>query len=401
MQRRFSAGVLVATALLALTLGTFAGGIAGGITAYVVKSGESPSPTATGQVAEPIKAQASTTATATATAGATGAATTGPAADSGSIADVVQRVGPAVVTVINKQALPGGLFGGGGETEPAGTGTGFIIDDQGHVVTNNHVVEGSQELQVIFADGKEASAKLLGADQFADLAVIKIAGPVPGTLTFGDSDRLRPGDRVIAIGSALGDFTNTVTDGIVSALNRSLQTPEGYNMEGMIQHDAPINPGNSGGPLLNLRGEVVGVNTAVVRQAEPGVTAEGLGFAIPSKTVSAIVQQLITKGKVERPYIGIEYEPVTPGSARASDLPVDHGVLVQKVQPGSPAEAAGIEPNDVITKLNGQTIDSDHPLVNQLFTLKSGDQVEVELYRARTKQTLTLKVTLGSRPDNT
>jgi S1-C subfamily serine protease len=406
MQHRFGLGFIATVTATALVLGTIAGALSGGLTAYFVSNSSSATPRS---VATDISANASVAPTVTIEPTPTTEVTATPVPvtptalatstnDASSVADVVARVGKAVVTVVNEQA--GGFFGSS-QLQPAGTGTGFIIDDQGHVITNNHVVEGSQEIKVIFADGTEQKAQLLGADSFADLAVVKFDGPIPATVPFGDSDTLRPGDRVIAIGSALGDFTNTVTEGIISALNRSLQTSNGYNMENMLQHDAPINPGNSGGPLLSLTGEVVGVNTAVVRQAEPGVTAEGLGFAIPSNTVKDITAQMITTGKVVRPYLGISYDTLTPRAAAANNLPVDHGVVVTGIQQGSPAAQVGLQQNDVITRINDQDIDSDNPLMNVLFHYQVGDSVQLEVYRMSTTKTLTFTVTLVPIPDNT
>uniref|UniRef100_A0A831X8I0 PDZ domain-containing protein n=1 Tax=Thermorudis peleae TaxID=1382356 RepID=A0A831X8I0_9BACT len=399
MKRGYSLWVVVLVALLALSFGTVAGGVAGTVAALLVVPRSSP-------VSMPQPTEVVGVATSTASPSPTVVALPSPtatlappaaSADVGvSVADIVERVSPAVVTVVNRQALGlGGLFGD--ENEPAGTGTGFIIDEQGHVITNNHVVEGAQEIEVLFSDGSKASAQLVGADRFSDLAVIKVDPPVPGTLPLGDSDALRPGDRVIAIGSTLGDFTNTVTEGVVSGLGRQLETPDGFNLENLIQHDASINPGNSGGPLLNLRGEVVGVNTAVVRQAG-FLPIEGLGFAIPSNTVRLIAEQLIQNGRVIRPYLGITYEPITPRQALAGDLPVDHGVLVTAVEPGSPADQAGVRNGDIITSLNGQAINGDHPLVNELFRYRPGDTVTVEVFRPSTGETLTLQVQLGERP---
>jgi 2-alkenal reductase len=401
MRRGYSLGVVVLVALLALSFGTVAGGIAGAVVAFLV------APRATSiSTPEPVDARPATVSTATISPTSTVVVLPAPTAalappatgldEGGSVADIVERVSPAVVTVVNRQALGlGGLFGD--ESEPAGTGTGFIIDEQGHIITNNHVVEGAQGIEVLFSDGSKAPAQLVGADRFSDLAVIKVDWPVPATLALGDSDALRPGDRVIAIGSTLGDFTNTVTEGVVSGLGRQLETPDGFNLENLIQHDASINPGNSGGPLLNLRGEVVGVNTAVVRQAG-FLPIEGLGFAIPSNTVRLIAEQLIQNGRVIRPYLGITYEPITPRQALAGDLPVDHGVLVTAVEPGSPADRAGVRNGDIITSLNGQAIDGDHPLVNELFRYRPGDTVTVEVFRPSTGETLTLQVQLGERP---
>lgn len=396
MQRKVSLGTLLVTVAVALLLGSMAGAASGGLTAYWLTADADSTPAA---ISSPTRTGSSRTPAATETPGSVEIAQPEAVTGTESIADTVERVSDAVVTVINKQAQMG--LRGSDDTEPAGTGTGFIIDTEGRIVTNDHVVEGSQELEVIFADGTKADATLLGTDRFADLAVIQVEGPVPATVPLGDSDALRPGEQVIAIGSALGDFTNTVTTGIVSGLGRSLQTPEGYNMENMIQHDAPINPGNSGGPLLNLRGEVIGVNTAVVRHARLGVSAEGLGFAIPSNTVKVIAEELIRSGRVVRPYLGIFYEPLTPRAAQANDLPVDHGVAVQSVEPNSPAGLAGVQEGDIITKINGQEIDIDNPLVNLLFHYKAGETVELEIYRPSTGSTLTLAVTLGERPDNT
>lgn len=315
-----------------------------------------------------------------------------------SVADIVEKVNPAVVTVINQQRFSG-FFNEGSDLQPAGTGTGFIISEDGYIVTNNHVVEGSQALQVVFENGDIVDADLVGTDPFTDLAVVKVDVPVPATVPLGDSTALRPGDPVIAIGSALGEYTNTVTMGIVSGLNRSLRGDHGAMMENLIQHDAPINPGNSGGPLINLRGEVVGVNTAVVRNSGSGINAEGLGFAIPSETVKQIAALLIDDGVVVRPYLGIVYQVVTPRLASAEELPIDYGVLVTDV-PSGPARDAGVRPGDIITSLNGERIDQDNPLVNLLFTYRPGDTIEIEVYRQSTDETLTLKVTLGTRPND-
>jgi len=328
--------------------------------------------------------------------------TTGASASSDgpmSVADIVAKVNPAVVTVINEQRFQGFSNQGnqGDDLQPAGTGTGFIISTDGYVVTNNHVVEGSEALKVVFEDGTEIDAQLVGTDPYTDLAVVKVAGDMPATVPFGDSSALRPGDPVIAIGSALGAYTNTVTEGIVSALDRQLTTESG-STENMIQHDAAINPGNSGGPLLNVNGEVIGVNTAVVRTTNNGIPAEGLGFAIPSETVQKIVKALIDDGKVERPYLGITYGMITPQIAATEQLPRDNGALVSDVVSGGPADDAGIQANDIITKINGDTVDQDHPLVDLLFQYKPGDDVQVEIFRPATNDTTTVTVTLGTRP---
>jgi len=323
-----------------------------------------------------------------------------------SFADLVEAVNPAVVTVINNQTysgfgnsqtLPG--QGSDGQEVPVGTGTGFIINDDGYLVTNNHVVEGSESLTVIDYQGNQIDAELVGADSFTDLAVVKIdPADVPGTVELGKSSDMRPGDPVIAIGSALGDYTNTVTEGIISALGRQLSSETGTPLANMIQHDAPINPGNSGGPLFNAAGDVIGVNTLVVRQAGNGVSAEGLGFAIPSETVETIVGQLIEDGEIQRPYLGITFQQINPRAAATLGVDVDNGAYVQDVVPGGPADDAGIQAEDIITKIGDDDIDLEHTLMDLLFKYEPGDDVELTVHRPSTGEDLTVTVTLGTRP---
>jgi 2-alkenal reductase len=318
-----------------------------------------------------------------------------------SVPDLVDAVDQSVVTVINEQKFNGfGSSSTQGQLQPAGSGTGFIISKDGYVVTNNHVVEGSDSLKVIYQDGTEVDAKLVGTDSTSDIAVIQISGDVPAPVALGDSSQLRVGESVIAIGSPLGEYTNTVTEGIVSALGRSLSTDSGSGLENMIQHDAAINPGNSGGPLLNMKGQVVGVNTAVVRQAEPGVSAEGLGFAIPSNTVKDIATQLIENGKVVRPYLGIEYQLLNPQLSTSQNLSIDHGAYVVSVVSGGPADTAGLQQGDVITKMDDQEINDTTSLQDLLFAHKPGDTVTLEVVRGQSKDTTTLQVRLGTRPSD-
>ncbi|MGC8873990.1 MAG: S1C family serine protease, partial [Chloroflexia bacterium] len=254
------------------------------------------------------------------------------------------------------------------------------------------------ELSVILADGKTLSAQLVGHDYpFTDLAVLKIEGSGYPYATLGNSDLLQPGEQVVAIGSALGDFRNTVTVGVVSGLGRSLQISQDQVLEGMIQTDAAINHGNSGGPLVNLRGEVIGINTAIVRGSGlSGDVAEGLGFAIPSNTVAYVVQQILQKGKVARPYLGIRSVSISRNMALYYDLPVDHGVYVTEVVRGGPADKAGIRKDDILVRIGEYEIDETHPLINVLSHFESGQEVEVELNRNR--QSLRVKVVLGERP---
>jgi 2-alkenal reductase len=320
----------------------------------------------------------------------------GPLAEDEAIVQVVERVGPAVVTVINTLD-PSQTQGYGGQA----SGTGVIISDQGYIVTNNHVVEGQQSLEVIFANGNKSDAQLVGTDTIADLAVLKVTGTLPAVATLGNSDDLKPGETVIAIGSALGDFRNTVTVGVISGLNRTLQTNQNVNMENMIQTDAAINHGNSGGPLINLRGEVVGINTAVLRSSGMGDVAEGLGFSIPANTVKDVTGQLIATGKVPRPYLGIVSQPLSRSLSAYYNLRdengalLDHGVVIQEVVAGSPAEAVGLRAGDVIGAINDQVIDQDNALSNVLIRFKPGDSVDLTIYRDGQK--LSIKITLGER----
>jgi 2-alkenal reductase len=296
----------------------------------------------------------------------------------------VSQVSPAVVTVVN-------TLGPGQQA----SGSGVIISDQGYIVTNNHVVDGSQSLQVIFQDGSTAPADLIGTDAFVDVAVIRVNGPVPAHAGFGNSDALNPGETVIAIGSPLGDFRNTVTVGVVSATGRSLEASANYQMENLIQTDAAINHGNSGGPLVNLAGQVVGINTLVVRgnQADQ---AEGLGFAIAGNIAQAVSQQLIEHGFVARPYMGISWDSITPPVAQAYGLPADWGVYITEVAADSPAAAAGIRQGDIITALGRVALDESHPFVNLLWSHAVGETVPVTLSRGN--DTLTVNVTLAERP---
>jgi 2-alkenal reductase len=313
-------------------------------------------------------------------------------------AALVEQLRPAVVTVVNLQEVTG--FGPGGDTQQAGSGTGFIIDNDGNIVTNQHVVAGGDEFQVILADGTAEPATLVGADPFTDLAVVRMEGEVPATVPLGDSDALMPGQPVLAIGSPLGAFTNTVTDGIVSALNRDFPDTGGQGTaiySNLIQHNADINPGNSGGPLFNLAGEVIGVNTLGLSVVPgQGTPAQGLFFAIPSNLVQGIVNQLIENGQVTYPYIGISFQTVTPDLAAQYDLPVQSGVYVISVEPGSPADEAGIQAGDFITSLGGQAIDAENSFQELLlFSHAPGETIDVGIVRDEKEQTV--QVTLGDR----
>ncbi|MFQ5798411.1 MAG: S1C family serine protease [Candidatus Binatia bacterium] len=313
------------------------------------------------------------------------------------VTNAVAKVGPAVVTVINHLSTGGfNPFFGQLDSDPRASGSGVFISSEGYVTTNNHVVRGSKSLEVILRDGRTISAELIGTDAFADLAVLKVADPPPAAAEFGNSDMLKPGETVIAIGSPLGEFQNTVTVGVVSATGRSLLTGEAYQMEDLVQTDAAINRGNSGGPLVNLAGQVIGINTLIVRGAGiSGDMAEGLGFAIGSNTVKAISDQLIAQGYVTRPFLGIQWQLVTPDVARRYRLPVRWGIYITHLMRDEPAEEAGLREGDIITKLGSDEIDENRPFINLLLRHKPGERLEISY--VRDGQTRTTTVTLGTR----
>ncbi len=294
----------------------------------------------------------------------------------------VKRVAPAVVTVINRNAAD------------TGSGSGVVISNEGHILTNHHVVEGSDRLSVIFSDSTRQEATLIGSDPLSDIAVIKIDGPVPAVALVGDSEQLEPGETVIAIGSPLGNFRNTVTVGVVSALSRSVGS-----FEGLIQTDASINRGNSGGPLINLRGEVIGINTLVVRGNGPllgGDQAEGLGFAVPATIFKIVSAQLIDTGEMKYPYMGIRYSMIDGEIAAEQNLPVETGAYVASVEPGTPASQAGLQADDIVIEVNGVSLAMDNSLRYVLTQYRPGDTVELTIQRG--DQRLKVDLTLGTRP---
>lgn len=313
--------------------------------------------------------------------------------------EVVERVGPAVVTVINQQTVQDGMFGVPQQDVQVGAGTGFIIDLEGHIVTNWHVVTGGESFLVILADGTEVEAELVGEDPRNDLAVVQIdPAAVPGVARFGDSGALQPGQTVLAIGSPLGEFGNTVTRGIVSALERDQFGQGGIcrTYSDLIQHDAAINPGNSGGPLFNLQGEVIGVNTLGIPVVNGGVPIQGLFFAVPSNTVIEVAQQMIAQGYLPSPYIGITFRALNPQLSAINDLPVDYGLLVGEVVPNGPANDAGLQPNDIIVALNGTDLGPEQSLGTLLLDYQPDDTVELTVLRQGQEQSVSL--TLGEVP---
>lgn len=307
---------------------------------------------------------------------------------------VAQANRGSVVTVVN---LSEGAAGQGG-VETTALGSGIVLDRDGHIVTNEHVVRDAVSLHVILPTGEEAVGTRVGVDELTDLAVVKVDGSGLTPAKFGDSSSLQPGQRVIAIGSALGGFRDTVTVGVVSGLGRQV-IPEGkqYALENLIQTDAAINHGNSGGPLLDVWGEVVGVNTILIRrERDSEEIVQGISFAIPSNTVQQIVPQLIAHGRVPRPYLGVEANLVTPQIKANYALSVDHGARVVEVAADSPAQAAGLRRGDVILSVDDEEINEDNPLINVLMRHRIGDTVG--LLVSRVGEELTLSVTLEESP---
>jgi 2-alkenal reductase len=308
----------------------------------------------------------------------------------GEIVGAVQDLLPSVVTVINYAA----------NGQPQSSGSGFVVDGgKGYIVTNNHVVEdlrttasAGASFDVVFSNDMKTPAKLIGRDPFTDLAVLQVTAPGLKAATLANSDNVPVGALIVAIGSPLGEFQNTVTHGIVSAKNRRVAETAQVVLEDLIQTDAPINPGNSGGPLLwAATHQVVGVNTLGVTQAT------GINFAVSSNTVKQIADEIIANGKVVRGHLGIQYAPLTPRQAAQLGLPTGTiGIVVNQVVPGSPAERAGVQPNDIITKVNDQAIDAKHPLSSLLVKNRPGDKVKLTLIRGGKE--MTADVTLGQPP---
>ncbi len=302
------------------------------------------------------------------------------------ITRAVEEIEPAVVTV--EGVVPGTQTFFGRTADAMVSGSGFIISKDGYIVTNNHVVEDTSELSVVLSDGTELPAEIVSRDSYADLAVLKVEGTMPAVAPLGSSEDLKPGETVIAIGSPLGTFRNSVTVGVISATGRTLDTGEGYYMENLIQTDAAINSGNSGGPLVNLAGEVIGVNAVVVRgSSSSSASAEGLGFAIPSDTVKLISDQIIEKGYFARPYMGIGVQNITSSIAKRYNFPVDWGSYITEVISGSPAAEAGLRAGDIITHLGEVEITEDITYLNALLMYQPGQTIEVEFHRGTQKMT--------------
>jgi 2-alkenal reductase len=380
--------IMVVVLLLTLAGGTILGALAGaGASVYLIQKRLSQPITvvSTNDTAEPQPT--ATTAAAIPTAIPAESAPEAAKAVGEDIPAMIERVRDAVVTVEN-YANQDEMF------MPSSTGSGAIISPDGYIVTNNHVIEGADTLRVLFADGTIHDATLIGADPLNDIAVIQVTDPIPTVMVLGDSDALRQGEPVIAIGSPLGSYRNTVTVGVVSALNRNVGSDA---PEGLIQTDAAINNGNSGGPLLNARGEIIGINTLVVRGSSSSLdTAQGLGFAVPSSIVRKIAEQLVAYGEVRYPFLGISYGMVTPEIVEAEKLTVKQGAFVSGVTDGGPAQAAGILPGDVILTLNGVRLGETDSLRGVLLRYNPGDTVTLTVLRGTEEKQFS--ITLAVRP---
>ena len=300
------------------------------------------------------------------------------------VTSAVERVAPAVVKIDVRHRLVGGP--GAGRRPPmevGGSGSGFVFTPDGLILTNSHVVHGASTIDVTLADARRVRADLVGEDPDTDLAVVRIAAPDLVAAPLGDSAALRPGQLVIAIGNPLG-FQATVTAGVVSALGRSLRARSGRLMDNIIQTDAALNPGNSGGPLVTSRGEVVGVNSAVI------MPAQGIAFAVAVNTAKFVAGRLIRDGRIRRGYLGVAGQTVAlhPRLVRAYTLPAQSGVLIVSVEPNSPAQATGLRERDIIVALDGQSVAGVDDLQRLLAERPIGTQLPLVILRGTERHEL-------------
>jgi S1-C subfamily serine protease len=303
-------------------------------------------------------------------------------------------------------------FGFGEQRRQQALGSGFVIDTAGHIVTNYHVVQGAQEIEVSFSNKDSVEARLLGTDPSTDLAVLRVDVDARALrpLQLGDSNAVRVGDSVVAIGNPLG-LERSVTAGIVSALHRPLTAPNNFTIDDVIQTDAAINSGNSGGPLISANGKVIGVNTAIATGDTGARGNIGIGFAVPMNTVRTVVSQLIEEGRVEHPFIGVQAQEVDEEIARLFNLPADRGLLVARVYEGSGAEKAGLRAGtrevvyagesyrlggDFIVAIDGKPASEGQDLREAIMGKKPGDKITIEAYRGDEKRSF--EVTLGRQP---
>ncbi len=312
------------------------------------------------------------------------------------VADTVERVRPAVVSIVAEVAARD-IFGV--PRSAFGSGSGVIFDPQGLVLTNNHVVQGATRVTVTMDDGRQVQAEVVGADRLSDLAVLRIPGNNHPFVPLGADVKLRVGDWVIAIGNALAlPGGPTVTVGVVSALGRSLQVSSDATLYDLIQTDTVINPGNSGGPLVNLRGELIGINTAVLRGTTgSGAAIEGIGFAINMETAAQVSEQLVRLGRVRWAYMAVLLSDLVPEVAAQVGLPIREGVVVQDVLADGPAGKAGIRPGDIVLSLDGRKVSTVQELTRRLRQeFQVGQEIQAEVFREGSRKNI--KVVLGERP---
>ena len=313
------------------------------------------------------------------------------------VADTVERVRPAVVSIV-AEVITRDRFGV--DRSGFGSGTGVIVSSDGLVITNNHVIEEAVNITVTMDDGSQVQAEIIGADRLADLAVLRIPGTYKTFLPLNEAIRLRVGEWVIAIGNALAlPGGPTVTVGVVSALGRTIGGERGVPLYDLIQTDTSINPGNSGGPLISIDGELVGINTAVLRggggQGRPSI--EGIGFAINMETTIQVSEQLIKDGRVRWAWMGVFLADLVPEMAAEFGLPIREGVIIQDTLKGGPSDQAGIKPGDIILSMNGRKVATVIDLTRLLRKeFQAGEEIEVELFRDRSRETI--KLVLGERP---
>ena len=341
--------------------------------------------------------------------------------DTNTVNEIYSHDGPGVAFIESTEApeesaAPLSPFGEG-ESRGGGiaTGSGFLIDNEGHILTNNHVVEGATKVEVRLGSSQtEHEAEVVGADPATDVALLKVDVPASQQhpLSLGNSAKVQVGDPVVAIGNPFG-LDRTVTAGIVSALQRQIQAPNGFSISHVIQTDAAINPGNSGGPLIDSEGRVIGINSQI--QTGGGTEGNvGIGFAVPINTAREVAEQIEKNGKVEHAYIGITGGSVTPALAKALKLPVEKGVLVNEVVKGSPADKAGVEGGDteatiegvkvnlggdIITEVNGKPIGSMEEVIDAVNSAQPGEKMELTVLRGDNEEK-TVTVTLGVRPNS-
>jgi serine protease Do len=394
-QPRFTQSTLTVAVILSLILGTIGGAVGGAFTSGKFDSWVNRALHRT-SVAAPSSGSSSTIAV----------------EEESATVDVVKKVQKSVVSIIITKDLskvynqsgtgsPFDFFFGTGLQQPQqgtqeiGGGSGFILSADGYLMTNKHVVDDTQaDYTVLTNDGKSYPAKVIATDPVNDLAVLKIDAKNLPAIEFGNSDALQIGQTVIAIGNALGEYRNTVTKGVVSGLARRITAGDGQSsetLENAIQTDAAINPGNSGGPLLNLAGQVIGVNVAVSQQGQL------IGFAIPANQANSVYESVKKTGKIVRPYLGVRYIPITKALKDQNKLSVDYGVLIQRgttrdelaIIPGGPADKAGLQENDIILEINGVRLDTEHSLSGEIQKHAPGDAVTLKVLSKGKEKTIT------------